>query len=58
MKHPRVCKECQFWVTLAADDGYCHRPGLRTETRELPPGETKDSPEAGERKEERPLRTS
>lgn len=58
MKHPRVCKECEFWVTLAGDDGYCHRPGLRPEIREIPPGETKEPPGDGESRKKRPLRTS
>ena len=52
MKHPRMCKECKFWVTLPEDDGYCRRPDPRTPTGELPPDEENEPPENGELKED------
>ncbi|MBI5905538.1 MAG: hypothetical protein HZB86_08315 [Deltaproteobacteria bacterium] len=42
MKHPRVCRECEFWVVIEEDDGYCRRPVPRAATDELPPGEEKE----------------
>ena len=52
MKHPRVCKECEFWVTLAEEDGYCYRPAPLTATGEPHPDEEKEPPENGEPKED------
>lgn len=57
MKPPRVCKECKFWVNLAEDDGYCHRPVPGAASGEFPAGEEKEPPEIGEFVEERSFRT-
>jgi hypothetical protein len=51
MKHPRVCKECRFWVILAEDDGYCRRPDPGVQTGELPPDGEKEPPDNGDLQE-------